>query len=115
MRSSELFPAVCSVSGPQDQLLEQVQLQMSTPLMSVRERAKGILYKDRSSHERPRGSKLCEDAGDRGLAADPEVPRNAGGGARGHPGEVLHRGHGHVSCLRDVFLTPPRSIQSSIL
>ena len=71
--------------------MEQVQLQMSTPLMSVRERAKGILYKDRSALER-KGRKLCEDAGHRRLAAHPEIPGHAGGGAGRHPGEVLHRG-----------------------
>ncbi|CAE7736321.1 RH35 [Symbiodinium microadriaticum] len=36
-----------SIRNEEDQLLEQVQLQMSTPLMSVRERAKGILYTQR--------------------------------------------------------------------
>mmetsp|Transcript_13489 Transcript_13489/g.32220 ORF Transcript_13489/g.32220 Transcript_13489/m.32220 type:complete len:637 (+) Transcript_13489:80-1990(+) len=36
-----------SIRNEEDQLLEQVQLQMSTPLMSVRERAKGIMYTQR--------------------------------------------------------------------
>jgi ATP-dependent RNA helicase DDX41 len=36
-----------AIKGEEDRMLEQVQLQMSTPLMSVRERAKGIIYTKR--------------------------------------------------------------------
>lgn len=36
-----------AIKGEEERMLEQVQLQMSTPLMSVRERAKGITYNTR--------------------------------------------------------------------
>mmetsp|Transcript_64458 Transcript_64458/g.119917 ORF Transcript_64458/g.119917 Transcript_64458/m.119917 type:complete len:608 (-) Transcript_64458:116-1939(-) len=36
-----------AIEKEEDQLLEQVQLQMSTPLMSVKERAKGVVYTER--------------------------------------------------------------------
>jgi len=36
-----------NIKADEDRMLEQVQLQMSTPLMSVRERAKGIVYTKR--------------------------------------------------------------------
>merc|ERR1719262_1223038 len=36
-----------AIKGEEERMLEQVQLQMSTPLMSVRERAKGIIYTKR--------------------------------------------------------------------
>mmetsp|Transcript_81340 Transcript_81340/g.143531 ORF Transcript_81340/g.143531 Transcript_81340/m.143531 type:complete len:630 (+) Transcript_81340:77-1966(+) len=36
-----------NLKNEEDRMLEQVQLQMSTPLMSVRERAKGIVYNER--------------------------------------------------------------------
>jgi len=39
--------ALEQIKGEEERMLEQVQLQMSTPLMSVRERAKGIVYTQR--------------------------------------------------------------------
>eukprot|EP00405_Crypthecodinium_cohnii_P018308 CAMPEP_0206449164 /NCGR_PEP_ID=MMETSP0324_2-20121206/17928_1 /ASSEMBLY_ACC=CAM_ASM_000836 /TAXON_ID=2866 /ORGANISM="Crypthecodinium cohnii, Strain Seligo" /LENGTH=638 /DNA_ID=CAMNT_0053918493 /DNA_START=84 /DNA_END=2000 /DNA_ORIENTATION=+ len=36
-----------AIEGEEERILEQVQLQMSTPLVSVKERAKGILYTER--------------------------------------------------------------------
>lgn len=38
---------IANIQGEEERILEQVQLQLSTPLVSVRERAKGIVYNER--------------------------------------------------------------------
>eukprot|EP00445_Apocalathium_hangoei_P000730 CAMPEP_0203840218 /NCGR_PEP_ID=MMETSP0359-20131031/643_1 /ASSEMBLY_ACC=CAM_ASM_000338 /TAXON_ID=268821 /ORGANISM="Scrippsiella Hangoei, Strain SHTV-5" /LENGTH=656 /DNA_ID=CAMNT_0050754389 /DNA_START=61 /DNA_END=2032 /DNA_ORIENTATION=- len=38
-----------AIEGEEERILEQVQLQMSTPLISIKERAKGIIYTERMS------------------------------------------------------------------
>mmetsp|Transcript_9735 Transcript_9735/g.21794 ORF Transcript_9735/g.21794 Transcript_9735/m.21794 type:complete len:638 (+) Transcript_9735:50-1963(+) len=38
---------MAAIQNEEERMLEQVQLQMSTPLMSVKERAKGIIYNER--------------------------------------------------------------------
>lgn len=38
---------IAAIQDEEDRMLEQVQLQLSTPLVSVRERAKGIVYTER--------------------------------------------------------------------
>merc|ERR1719343_215806 len=46
-RESREEAEVAAIEKEEENILDQVQMQMSTPLMSVRERAKGIVYTER--------------------------------------------------------------------
>jgi len=46
-RDSREKAEMAAIQDEEERMLEQVQLQLSTPLVSVRERAKGIVYTDR--------------------------------------------------------------------
>lgn len=46
-KESRAAAEIAAIKNEEDQLLEQVQLQLSTPLVSVRERARGIVYSER--------------------------------------------------------------------
>merc|ERR1719343_605640 len=48
-RESREEAEVAAIEKEEENILDQVQMQMSTPLMSVRERAKGIVYTERMS------------------------------------------------------------------